>query len=106
MLWFTAALNRIQLPSVTKLTIMTNCPNKMRKVALDVLDRDVARSDFSPRHIIFEVYPYQLPRWASMWQELSRLMPKASARGALWQPFQPGASSLMYNMHAHCLITT
>lgn len=106
MLWFTAALNRIQLPSVTKLTIMTNCPNKMRKVALDVLDRDVARSEFSPTHIIFEVYPYQLPRWASMWQELSRLMPKASARGALWQPFQPGASSLMYNMHAHCLITT
>lgn len=106
MRWFTAALNRIQLPSVTKLTIMTNCPNKMRKVALDVLDRDVARSEFSPTHIIFEVYPYQLPRWASMWQELSRLMPKASARGALWQPFQPGASSLMYNMHAHCLITT
>ena len=105
MRWFTAALNRIQLPLVTKLTIMTNCPNKMRKVTLDVLDRDVARSEFSPTHIIFEVYPYQLPRWALMWQELSRLMPKASARGAL-QPFQPGASSLMYNMHAHCLITT
>ncbi|KAH9829531.1 uncharacterized protein C8Q71DRAFT_399834 [Rhodofomes roseus] len=86
--WLSLAVEHFQLPFLTRLIVMSNCPFKLRKLHLSQLDRCVSRIGFNPGEVVFEIYSYQLERLTRMLPEISRMMVKTCSRGAL--RFQPG----------------